>query len=323
MNIENKQYFNKIKSELNKLNLNNNPKELYEPIKYILKMKSKKIRPILSILAYKLKKNNWQEIVQYVIAIELFHNFTLIHDDIIDNATLRRGEKTIHNKWNNNIGILAGDLLMILANKLFSNLPLKIMQKVLKRFNEIAIKICEGQHYDMNYENEKLITEKQYINMIRLKTATLIGFSLELGGILSKMKDLDIKNLYRFGEFIGIGFQLQDDYLDVFGDKKFGKKIGGDILLNKKTYLLIKLLESTNAKEKIIINNWINNSNNPKQKIEAITNLMKEKNIDNITESVINDYFNKAFDYLKRIDIKNSKKNELIEFSKKLINRKN
>jgi len=323
MNIKSKQYFNKIKSELNNLNLKNNPKELYEPIKYILKMKSKKIRPILSILAYKLKKNNWQKIVQYVIAIELFHNFTLIHDDIIDNATFRRGEKTIHNKWNNNIGILAGDLLMILANKLFSNLPLKIMQKVLKRFNEIAIKIFEGQHYDMNYENEKLITEKQYINMIRLKTATLIGFSLELGGILSKMKDLDIKNLYRFGEFIGIGFQLQDDYLDVFGDKKFGKKIGGDILLNKKTYLLIKLLESTNEKEKIIINNWINNSNNPKQKIEAITNLMKEKNIDNITESVINDYFNKAFDYLKRIDIKNSKKNELIEFSKKLINRKN
>lgn len=323
MNIKSKQYFNKIKSELNNLNLKNNPKELYEPIKYILKMKSKKIRPILSILAYKLKKNNWQKIVQYVIAIELFHNFTLIHDDIIDNATFRRGEKTIHNKWNNNIGILAGDLLMILANKLFSNLPLKIMQKVLKRFNEIAIKIFEGQHYDMNYENEKLITEKQYINMIRLKTATLIGFSLELGGILSKMKNLDIKNLYRFGEFIGIGFQLQDDYLDVFGDKKFGKKIGGDILLNKKTYLLIKLLESTNEKEKIIINNWINNSNNPKQKIEAITNLMKEKNIDNITESVINDYFNKAFDYLKRIDIKNSKKNELIEFSKKLINRKN
>ena len=323
MNVKNKQYFNKIKSELNKLNLSNNPKKLYEPIKYILKMKSKKIRPILSILAYKLKKNNWQKIVQYVIAIELFHNFTLIHDDIIDNATLRRGEKTIHNKWNNNIGILSGDLLMILANKLFSNLPLKIMQKVLKRFNEIAIKICEGQHYDMNYENEKLITEKQYINMIRLKTATLIGFSLELGGILSKMKDLDIKNLYQFGEFMGIGFQLQDDYLDVFGNKKFGKKIGGDILLNKKTYLLIKLLESTNEKEKIIINNWINNSNNPIQKIEAITSLMKDKNIDSITESVINDYFNKAFDYLKKIDIKNSKKNELIEFSKKLINRKN
>jgi len=323
MNIKNKQYFNKINSELNKLNLSNNPKELYEPIKYILKMKSKKIRPILSILAYKLKKNNWLEIVQYVIAIELFHNFTLIHDDIIDNATFRRGEKTIHNKWSYNIGILSGDLLMIIANKIFSDLPLRIMQKVLKRFNEIAIKICEGQQYDMNYENEKLITEKQYINMIRLKTATLIGFSLELGGILSKMKDLDIKNLYQFGEFMGIGFQLQDDYLDVFGNKKFGKKIGGDILLNKKTYLLIKLLELTNEKEKIIINNWINNSNNPIQKIEAITNLMKDKNIENITESVINDYFNKAFDYLEKIDIKNSKKNELIKFSKKLINRKN
>jgi geranylgeranyl diphosphate synthase type II len=323
MNVKNKQYFNKIKSELNKLNLSNTPKELYKPIKYILKIKSKKIRPILSILAYKLKKNNWQEIVQYVIAIELFHNFTLIHDDIIDNATLRRGKKTIHNKWNNNVGILSGDLLMIIANKIFSDLPLRIMQKVLNRFNEIAIKICEGQQYDMNYENEKSITEKQYINMIRLKTATLIGFSLELGGILSKMKDLDIKNLYKFGEFIGIGFQLQDDYLDVFGDKKFGKKIGGDILLNKKTYLLIKLLKSTNEKEKIIINNWINNSNNPTKKIEAITSLMKDKNIDAITESVINDYFNKAFDYLKKIDIKNSQKNELIEFSKKLINRKN
>ena len=323
MNIKNKQYFNKIKSELNKLNLSNNPKELYEPIKYMLKMKSKKIRPILSILSYKLKKNNWQEIVQYVIAVELFHNFTLIHDDIIDNATLRRGKQTINNKWNDNIGILSGDLLMIIANKIFSNLPLRIMRKALNRFNEIAIKVCEGQQYDMNYENEKSITEKQYINMIRLKTATLIGFSLELGGILSKMKDLDIQNLYQFGELMGIGFQLQDDYLDVFGDRKFGKKIGGDILLNKKTYLLIKLLESTNEKEKTIINKWINNSNNPTKKIEAITNLMKDKNIDSITESVINDYFNKAFDYLKKIDIKNSQKNELIEFSKKLINRKN
>ncbi len=316
-----KKYFDEINSAINKIDLSHNPKELYEPIKYILNLKSKRVRPILSILAFKLTKTKWTNYINPLLAIELFHNFTLIHDDIMDNANIRRGEKTIHKKWDYNIGILSGDLLMIIANKMLSELPIEILPIALQKFNETAIKVCEGQQYDKNYENKNLITENEYLEMIRLKTATLIGFSVELGGIISKMNEEDIKKLYQFGEFMGIGFQLKDDYLDVFGDDKFGKKIGGDIILNKKTFLLIKLLNSANKKEKIIINNWLKKSDNPKQKVKEISDMMINKNIHTITESVINDYFNKAFKCLDDIDIEN--KDELIEFSKDLINRKN
>ena len=315
-----KKYFEEVNSALDKIDLSSKPKELYKPIKYILKMKSKRVRPILSILAFKLNKKNWMSYINPILAIELFHNFTLIHDDIMDNANIRRGKKTIHKKWNYNIGILSGDLLMIIANKMLSELPVEVLPIALKRFNETAIKVCEGQQYDMNYENKNSITEKEYLEMIRLKTATLIGFSLELGGIISKMNDEYTKKLYQFGEYMGIGFQLKDDYLDVFGDEKFGKKIGGDIILNKKTFLLIKLLNNSNKKEKIIIDNWIKNSDNPKQKIKEISDMMISKNIDVITESIIRDYFNKAFKCLDDIDIEN--KDELIVFTKNLINRK-
>ena len=315
-----KKYFDEINSALNNIDLNHSPKELYDPIKYILKIKSKRVRPILSILAFKLNKKNWVNYINPILSIELFHNFTLIHDDIMDNANIRRGKKTIHKKWNYNIGILSGDLLMIIANKMLSELPIDILPIALQRFNDTAIKVCEGQQYDMNYENKNSITEKKYLEMIRLKTGALIGFSLELGGIISKMNDKDSKKLYQFGEYMGMGFQLKDDYLDVFGDQKFGKKIGGDIILNKKTFLIIKLLKIANKKEKIIINKWMKNSINPKQKVKEISDMMINKNIDVITESIIEDYFNKAYKCLDHINIEN--KDELIGFTKNLIKRK-
>jgi len=188
-----KKYRQKINQELSKIDFNQEPKELYKPIRYILKMKSKRVRPILAILAYKLMNQNWKKIVKSCLALELFHNFTLIHDDIMDKASMRRGEKTIHKKWNKNIGILSGDLLMIFANDLLSKSSDKLLPKVLKRFNEIAKKVCEGQQYDMNYQKTKHISEKNYLNMIRLKTATLLGFSLELGGHLSNIDNKKIK----------------------------------------------------------------------------------------------------------------------------------
>ena len=175
-------------------------------------------------------------------SLELFHNFTLIHDDIKDKAPIRRGKKTIHEKWNKNIGILSGDLLMILAYNMISDLPKNILSKTMLKFNEISIKVCEGQQLDMNYQTRKNIDEKQYIEMIRLKTATLIGLSLQFGGLLANMNNNNLNTLYKIGELFGIGFQLRDDLLDVYGSKNFGKKIGGDILENKKTFLSVKAL---------------------------------------------------------------------------------
>ena len=202
----------------------------------MLKMKSKRVRPILAILAYKLVHPNWKKVIQSCLSLELFHNFTLIHDDIMDKAPIRRGKKTIHEKWNKNIGILSGDLLMILAYDMISDLPKNILSKTMLKFNEISIKVCEGQQLDMNYQTRKNIDEKQYIEMIRLKTATLIGLSLQFGGLLANMNNNNLNTLYKIGELFGIGFQLRDDLLDVYGSKNFGKKIGGDILENKKTF---------------------------------------------------------------------------------------
>jgi len=315
-------YHEKINEELKKIPLKQSPKELYDPIKYMLKMRSKRVRPILAILAYKLTNQDWKKIVKSCIALELFHNFTLIHDDIMDKANLRRGNKTIHEKWNKNIGILSGDLLMIFANDLLSKIPENLLPTILKRFNEIAKKVCEGQQYDMNYQKKILINEKKYIEMIRLKTATLLGFSLELGGHLSNMDNYNIKKLYEIGELFGIGFQLSDDYLDVYGGEIFGKKIGGDIIENKKTYLSIKAYEIGSDKDKKNLEFWKVNSNSPDEKIKKITEIFNLLNIKELTEKKINQFFNNAFKKLDDITLDLSKKYELKKYLKLLLDRK-
>ena len=258
---EKKEYIRRINSEIERINISGEPKELYKPIQYILNLKSKRVRPILSILGFELFDNKIEKIYKPSIAIEFFHNFTLIHDDIMDNATLRRGEKTVHEKWNKNIGVLSGDLLMIFAFKMLEDIDSDNLKEILKRFNDIAIKVCEGQQYDMNFEIEKKISEPDYINMIKLKTAVLIGFSLELGGLIANQKNEITTKLYKAGELMGIAFQLMDDHLDVFGNEKFGKKIGGDIISNKKTYLMIKLLEEANQDDLLLIEKWANIKN--------------------------------------------------------------
>ena len=187
------------------------------------------MRPTLSMMGYKLFDKNIEKINKPSIAIEFFHNFTLIHDDIMDNASLRRGEETVHNKWNRNTGILSGDLLMIFAFKMLEEVDSKNLKVILKRFNDIAIRVCEGQQYDMNFESESDISENDYLNMIKLKTGVLIGFSLELGGLIANQKKDITKKLYKAGELMGIAFQLMDDHLDIFGSAKFGKTIGGDM----------------------------------------------------------------------------------------------
>ena len=315
-------YQKEIDNKLSKIKLSNNPKELYDPVRYMLKMKSKRVRPILAILAYKLVHPNWKKVIQSCLSLELFHNFTLIHDDIMDKAPIRRGKKTIHEKWNKNIGILSGDLLMILAYDMISDLPKNILSKTMLKFNEISIKVCEGQQLDMNYQTRKNIDEKQYIEMIRLKTATLIGLSLQFGGLLANMNNNNLNTLYKIGELFGIGFQLRDDLLDVYGSKNFGKKIGGDILENKKTFLSVKAYELSSKKERKNLDYWKKNKKSSKEKIKKVTEIFDKLNLKNLTEKKIKSFFNLAYKKLESLNVKNSNKEELTSYLSQLFERK-
>ena len=315
-------YHKEIDKKLSKIKLNNTPKELYDPIRYVLKMKSKRVRPILAILAYKLVNRNWEKIIKPCLSLELFHNFTLIHDDIMDKAPIRRGKKTIHEKWNKNIGILSGDLLMILAYNMLSGLPKNMLSKTIIRFNEVSIKVCEGQQLDMNYQKLNHINEKQYLEMIRLKTATLIGLSLELGGYLAKMNTNEIKTLYKIGELFGIGFQLSDDLLDVYGDKNFGKKIGGDILENKNTFLSVKAYELSKKDDRENLDYWKKNNKSSKEKIKKITEIFNKLNLKKITEKKIKIFFDLAYKKLDYLKIKEFDKEELKNYLNLLFERK-
>ena len=315
-------YHKEIDKKLSKIKLNNTPKELYDPIRYVLKMKSKRVRPILAILAYKLVNRNWEKIIKPCLSLELFHNFTLIHDDIMDKAPIRRGKKTIHEKWNKNIGILSGDLLMILAYNMLSGLPKNMLSKTIIRFNEVSIKVCEGQQLDMNYQKLNHINEKQYLEMIRLKTATLIGLSLELGGYLAKMNTNEINTLYKIGELFGIGFQLSDDLLDVYGDKNFGKKIGGDILENKNTFLSVKAYELSKKDDRENLDYWKKNNKSSKEKIKKITEIFNKLNLKKITEKKIKIFFDLAYKKLDYLKIKEFDKEELKNYLNLLFERK-
>ena len=315
-------YQKEIDNKLSKIILSNNPKELYDPVRYMLKMKSKRVRPILAILAYKLVHPNWKKVIQPCLCLELFHNFTLIHDDIMDKAPIRRGKKTIHEKWNKNIGILSGDLLMILAYDMISGLPKNILSKTMLKFNEISIKVCEGQQLDMNYQTRKNIDEKQYIEMIRLKTATLIGLSLQFGGLLANMNNNNLNTLYKIGELFGIGFQLRDDLLDVYGSKNFGKKIGGDILENKKTFLSVKAYELSSKKERKNLDYWKKKKKSSKEKIKKVTEIFDKLNLKELTEEKIKSFFNLAYKKLENLNVKNSNKEELTDYLTKLFERK-
>jgi geranylgeranyl diphosphate synthase type II len=311
-----------LNKEIDKINFYKKPENLYKPIKYILSLKSKRVRPTLSILSYKLFKNDLDNILIPSISLELFHNFTLIHDDIMDNADLRRGKKTVHKKWNKNIGILSGDILMIYAYSLLEGLEPKIYGKILKRFNEISIMVCEGQQFDMDYEEKALISEEEYLEMIKLKTAVLIGFSLELGGMVADVDKNTTNKLYSIGEMLGIGFQLMDDYLDVFGSPGFGKKIGGDIIANKKTYLMINLLKKSDEKDIKIIEG-LKNSNNDKEKIKLISELMIKYGINILAKKTIGDYFKTALNELEEIKSESDYKVILSEYFNEMMVRIN
>jgi len=317
-----KNYQEIINSKIEKIRIQGTPNELYDPINYILNLKSKRVRPILSLLSYSLFKEDIDKITEPSIALEFFHNFTLIHDDIMDNADIRRGEDTIHKKWNNNIGILSGDLLMIFAYKMLENVEEKTFKKTFQRYNNIAVKVCEGQQYDMNFEVENEISEDDYLKMITLKTAVLIGFSLELGGLIANKEKLITDQLYLAGENFGISFQLMDDYLDVFGSTEFGKKIGGDISSNKKTYLIIKLLEKANSTDKERVLKLMNDNNEDENKIKFITDMMLKYQIDKIAKQKMDIYFDEGMKTLSSISSKKNKILELKNYFEKMRERK-
>ena len=321
-----KQFLPALEAEINQMDLGQNPIELYEPIRYLMSLGGKRMRPVLSLLAYSVFKDDWQVAVRPALSIEIFHNFTLMHDDIMDKAPLRRGKQTVHEKWNENIAILSGDVMLVKAYDYLNeaeNMSLADFQYVLKRFNKTAAEVCEGQQFDMNFENRESVSIEAYIEMIRLKTSVLVGFSLELGALLAGTSREMASQMHRIGELVGIGFQLKDDLLDVYGDPiKFGKQVGGDILANKKTFLLINALEKAEGTQAEDLQFWLNHPNpDPAEKIKAITQLYTLLSIDKQTSIEIQSYFDQAFELMSNLDISEQGKLSLQNFMAGLVDR--
>ncbi|MCK6616934.1 MAG: polyprenyl synthetase family protein [Cyclobacteriaceae bacterium] len=312
-----------IESEIRRLKFGMQPASLYEPIRYIMGLGGKRLRPLLVLLAYSLFKRDVKKAVRFAVAVEAFHNFTLMHDDIMDNAPLRRGKATVHEKWNVNTAILSGDVMLVHVYNLFLSLPPKKLYKVLTLFNQCAAEVCEGQQWDMEFETRNNVTEKQYLQMIRQKTAVLLGFSLELGGVLAETTPANCKALREFGTNIGIGFQLMDDLLDAYGDpEKFGKQPGGDILANKKTYLMIRALETSSVGQRNELNKWLTTVNfNPAEKVDAVKTIWDQLHIRQDAEKKINSYFQKGFRALEKVRVNKAAKETLRKFAEDLIAR--
>jgi geranylgeranyl diphosphate synthase type II len=286
-----------IEEEIARQAYGTTPRSLYEPIRYIMNLGGKRIRPLLTCMGYSMFKDDVEKVVPVAVCVEMFHNFTLMHDDIMDNAPLRRGKPTVHEKWNVSTAILAGDVMLVkVYEAMLDRLSEQQVGEALSIFNKAAIEVCEGQQLDMEFENAKRVTEEQYLAMIRLKTAVLLGFSLELGALLAGASDDDRTALRRFGINMGIGFQLHDDYLDVYAaGKKFGKQVGGDISSNKKTYLLIKALELAKGKTRTELLKWIGAKRFVRsQKVKAITRIYDNLGVPALTQEKTQGYFDQA-----------------------------
>jgi geranylgeranyl diphosphate synthase type II len=293
------------------------PADLYEPITYILSVGGKRMRPALLLMACDLFGGDVKAAIPPALAIEVFHNFTLVHDDIMDNAPLRRGKVTVHEKWNPNVAILSGDVMLVEAYKLMMQVDTTILRQVLEIFSNTAVGVCEGQQIDMNFEQQADVEIDAYINMIRLKTAVLLGGALKIGALTGGASLTDADLLCTFGEQLGIAFQLQDDILDVYGDPEiFGKQVGGDIISNKKTYLLIKALKLAGANEKQTLDYWINITKfDAAEKVSAVTNVYNELNIRQYAEQAMQTFADKAFKALDQIGLPEDRKQYLRKFA--------
>lgn len=299
------------------------PEGLYEPIRYILSLGGKRIRPVLLLMAYELYRDDITKVMPAAISIETYHNYTLLHDDLMDCASVRRGKPTVHKVWNANTAILSGDSMMVLAYRYMIEASAACEKNVLPLFTDTALEIGEGQQYDMNFENRTDVTEAEYIEMIRLKTSVLLACALKIGAMLAGAPESDADNLYRFGECIGLAFQLQDDYLDVYGDPVvFGKKIGGDILCNKKTYMLINAYRLANDEQRAALEYWLAQSDDaPEEKIKGVTELYTELGIPALCNERIESFFVEGKTYLDKVDLPEEKKRNLWAFAASLMNR--
>lgn len=295
------------------------PAELYEPLDYTLQQKGKRLRPVLVIMACDIFDGPIQEAILPAIGIEVFHNFTLIHDDIMDQSPMRRGKETVYKKWDNNIAILSGDAMFIKAYEFMLTHNSERTIEILKIFNQTAIEVCEGQQFDMNFEKQDNVCIDDYINMIRLKTAVLLGASLKIGAIIGHADARNADLMYQFGEQIGLAFQLKDDLLDTFGDPSvFGKQTGTDILSNKKTYLYLKAFEIANESQKKELINAFNISN-PTKKIQTVISLYDQLDVKAHTEEIMKVYYNQALKHLEAIQLSDQKKQQLTTLAEKLM----
>ena len=315
----------KVNDFLDNLKYDRKPSGLYDPVKYVLSMGGKRIRPVLMLLSYGLFKDDVESVLMPACALETYHNYTLLHDDLMDNADMRRGHETVHRKWDANTAILSGDSMLVLAYERMAKCNPVYLSDVLHTFTETALEIGEGQQYDMEFETRNDVTEDEYIEMIRLKTSVRLACAQKIGAILAGASKRDQDNLYKFGEQIGLAFQLQDDYLDVYGDPKvFGKKVGGDIICNKKTYMLINAYNRADAEQRRELQHWMEAETfNSDEKVAAVTAIYNKVGVDKLAIEKIAYYFEESKKYLDAVQVSDERKAELRLYAQKMMHRKN
>lgn len=309
-----------ISDELGRIEYPKNPSLLYEPIDYILGLGGKRMRPILVLMSHQLFDKNIEKAISPSLAIEVFHNFTLLHDDIMDKAPLRRGQQTVHEKWNANVAILSGDTMLVQAYQLMADVDKSIVKPTLEVFSKAAIEVCEGQQWDMDFETQQNVSIEDYLKMIEYKTAVLLGAALQIGGITAGASAQQQNHLYEFGRNMGIAFQLKDDLLDAFGNPEtFGKQVGGDIMANKKTYLYLKALALASENQQADLEQYFSTNDTSQEKVEAVKSIFKDLNIHQLTSDLMKEYHVKAMSHLDAIQSEN--KAPLLDFSALLLDR--
>ncbi len=309
-------YQKEFLSYLENINWVKEPENLYKPIDYILQLSGKRIRPILTLMAADILSSDFKKALPAALAVEVFHNFTLVHDDIMDEAPLRRGKETVHQKWDLNTGILSGDAMLILAYQYFENYEPSIFQRLAKLFSKTALEVCDGQQLDIDFETRNDVTIEEYINMIRLKTSVLVAAALKMGAIVAEASEEDADRLYEYGLNLGLAFQLQDDYLDTFGNPEtFGKQVGGDIIENKKTYLYLKALELSNEEDQQKLEYFYNQKLEDNSiKIEEVKKIFTRNDIPSLIQKLIEDYTKASFSILEEMNISSESKQNLKDF---------
>lgn len=312
-----------VNSFISRLEFEREPRELYAPIRYTLEQSGKRVRPVLLLMAYNIYKDKIEDALYPATAIETYHNYTLIHDDVMDRASIRRGKPTVCAKWGDTAAILSGDTMLVLAYEFLSHVPAEKLPRVLSLFTETAKEIGDGQQYDLDFENRDNVTEEEYMEMIRLKTSVLLASALKMGGILADAPESDLQNLYSYGEKMGLAFQLQDDLLDVYADEAlFGKKIGGDICCNKKTYLLIKAMNLASREQLSQMKEWMEKSEfDAQEKIAFFTGIYNELGVKEACEKRIAELFEECDSYIEALSVPAERKASLKAFADSLLNR--